>query len=57
MAPRFSSLPNRRRSPHEIEIRGFWNLYLVAIGIVVLLGLVTGTLYIAWRLLSSRFGS
>jgi hypothetical protein len=54
MPPRFSSLPNRRRAPHEIEIRGFWNLYVVAIGIVILLGLVTGTLYIAWRLLEYR---
>ena len=56
MPPRFSNLPNRR-APHEIEIRGFWNVYVVAIGIVILLGLVSGTLYIAWQLLSARFGN
>ena len=56
MPPRFSNLPNQRRAPHEIEIRGLWNIYVIAIGIAILLGLVTGTLYIAWRLLSARFG-
>ena len=57
MPPRFSNLPQHRRVPHEVEIRGFWNIYVVAIGIVILLGLVTGTLYIAWQLLSARFGN
>jgi hypothetical protein len=31
-------------------------MYVIAIGIVILLGLVTGTLYIAWRLLNARLG-
>ena len=56
MPPRFSNLPHQRRAPHEIEIRGLWNIYVVAIGIVILLGLVSGTLWIAWRLFSARFG-
>jgi hypothetical protein len=56
MPPRFSNLPNQRRAPHEIEIRGLWNIYVVAIGIVILLGLVSSTLWIAWRLFSARFG-
>ena len=56
MPPRFSNLPDRHRRAHEVEIRGFWNLYVVAIGIVILVGLVTGTLYIVWQLLSGRLG-
>jgi hypothetical protein len=39
-----------------VEIQGFWNIYFVAIGIVILLGLVSGTLYIAWQLLNARLG-
>jgi len=57
MPRRFSNVPDERREPHEVELRGFWNIYFVAIGIVILLGLGTGTLYIAWRLLSARFGN
>jgi hypothetical protein len=57
MLRRFSIVPDELREPHEVEIQGFWNIYFVAIGIVILLGLVTGTLYIAWRLLSGRFGN
>ena len=57
MPRRFSNVPDEIREPHEVEIRGFWNIYFVAIGIVILLGLGTGTLYIAWRLLSARFGN
>ena len=56
MPRRFSNIPRHRRAPHEVEIQGFWNIYFVAIGIVILLGLVSGTLWIAWRLLSARFG-
>ena len=57
MPRRFSNVPDELREPHEVEIHGFWNIYVVAIGIVILLGLVSGTLYIAWRLLSARFGN
>lgn len=56
MPRRFANIPRHRRPPHEVEIEGFWNVYVVAIGIVILLGLTGGTLYIAWRLLSARFG-
>ena len=56
MPRRFSNVPDHLREPHEVEVQGFWNIYFVAMGIVILLGLVTGTLYIAWRLLSARFG-
>jgi len=56
MPRRFSDLSTQRRAPHEIEIRGLWNLYVIAIGVAILLGLASGTLYIALRLLSARFG-
>ena len=54
MPRRFSNVPDHLREPHEVEIQGFWNIYFVAIGIVILFGLVSGTLYIAWQLLSAR---
>ena len=56
MPRRFSNVPDHLREPHEVEVQGFWNLYFVAIGIVILFGLVSGTLYIAWQLLSARLG-
>jgi hypothetical protein len=56
MPRRFSNVPDHLREPHEVEIQRFWPIYFVAIGIVILLGLVSGTLWIAWRLLSARFG-
>ena len=34
----------------------FWNVYFIAIGVVILLGLLTGSIWIAWRLLSARLG-
>ena len=56
MPRRFSNIPDYLREPPEVEIHGFWNIYLPAIGVVIFLGLVSGTLWIAWRLLSARFG-
>jgi hypothetical protein len=56
MPRRFSNVPDHLREPHEVEARGFWNIYLVAIGIVILIGLVGGTVWIGWQLLSARFG-
>ena len=56
MPRRFSNVPDHLREPHEVEIRGFWKVYFVAIGIVILFGLVSGTLYIAWQLLNARLG-
>ena len=57
MPRRFSNVPDHLREPHEVEIQGFLNVYFVAIGIVILLGLVSGALYIGWQLLSGRFGN
>jgi len=56
MPRRFTDIPDHLREPHEIEVRGFWNVYFIAIGVVILLGLVTGFIWIAWRLLSARLG-
>ena len=56
MPRRFSNVPDHLREPQEVEIQGFWNIYFVAIGIVILFGLVSGALWIAWRLLIDRFG-
>jgi hypothetical protein len=52
MPRRFKNVPDHLREPHEIEVPGLWNAYVVAIGIVILLGLASGTLWIAWRLLT-----
>ena len=56
MPRRFSNVPDHLREPHEVEVQGFWNVYVIAIGIVILLGLVSGSVWIAWRLLTARFG-
>ena len=42
MPRRFTDIPDHLREPHEIEVRGFWNVYFIAIGVVILLGLLTG---------------
>ena len=43
--------------PFRLNLVGkYMSFAFVAIGIVILLGLVSGTLWIAWRLLSARFG-
>lgn len=58
MPPRFQRhVPEHLREPHEVEVPGTWNVYLIAIGIVILLGLVGGSLRIAWRLLAARFAN
>ena len=56
MPRRFTDIPDHLREPHELEVRGFWNVYFIAMGLVILLGLVPGAIWIAWRLLSARFG-
>ena len=56
MSRRFTNVPDHLREPHEVEIHGFWNVYVLAIGIVILLGLLSGSLWIVWRLLSARLG-
>ena len=44
-------LPDDLREDHEIEWPGFSGFYVKAIGITVLIGLVSGLLWIAWSLL------
>ena len=56
MPRRFTNVPDHLREPHEVEIQGFWNVYVLAIRIVILLGLLSGSVWIAWRLLSARLG-
>ena len=56
MPRRFSDVPHHLREPHEIEIPGFWRGYFIAMGVAILLGLLTGSVWIAWRLLSARLG-
>jgi hypothetical protein len=56
MPRRLSNLPDHLREPHEVEVQGFWNVYVLAIGIAILLGLLGGSLWIAWRLVSARVG-
>ena len=56
MPRRFSHVPDHLREPHEIEWPGVWRLSCVAMGVVVLLGLLTGSAWTAWRLLSAHVG-
>jgi hypothetical protein len=51
MTHRTPQLPDELREPHTIEAPGVWRLYFIAIGIAILLGLVSGAIWIAWRLL------
>ena len=44
-------VPEHLREPSDVEVPGLWNAYFLAIGIAVVLGLVGGSLWIAWRLL------
>jgi hypothetical protein len=56
MPRRLTDVPDYQREPNEIEVKGFWRVYFIAIGVVILLGLLTGSAWIAWRLLSARLG-
>jgi hypothetical protein len=51
MARHASHLPDDLREEHDIEWPGFGSFYLKAIGITILLGLVSGLAWIGWRLL------
>jgi hypothetical protein len=56
MASRFHRpIPNDLREPHEVNVPGLWNVYIIGIGIAILMGLLGGSLWIVWRLLSARF--
>jgi cell division protein FtsX len=50
MPRRFPNLPDHLREPHQVEWRGFWRGYAVVLGVAILLGLVSGVLWIAWNL-------
>jgi hypothetical protein len=50
MPRRFPSLPDHLREPHEVEWRGFWRGYAIVLLVAIVLGLVTGTAWIAWNL-------
>ena len=56
MPGRFSHLPDHLREPHEVEVRGFWNVYLMAIVVVILLGVLSGSIWVVWRLVSAQLG-
>ena len=56
MPRRFQTpIPDHLREPHEVDVPGLWNVYIMAFGIAILLGLVGGSLWIVWRLLAARF--
>ena len=54
MAHHFQHVPDDRREPHEIEVPGLWNAYFLAVLVVILTGLISGTVYIVWRLIAAR---
>jgi hypothetical protein len=57
MPSRFQKpIPDELREPLEADVPGLWNVYILGIGIAILMGFVGGSLWIAWRLLSARFG-
>ena len=43
------SVPEHLHEP-EVDVPGLWNAYVLAIAIAVVIGLVGGALWIAWRL-------
>ena len=51
MPRHFPSAPDELREPHDVEWPGFLRVYLIAIGVTILLGLVTGLIWIAWNLI------
>ncbi len=51
MARHSPHLPDDLREPLDIEWPGFGSFYLKAIGITILLGFISGALWVAWNLL------
>ena len=51
MAHKIPRVPDDLREPHTVELPGLSRFYVKAIGITILLGLVSGLLWIAWNLL------
>ncbi len=50
MPKRFSNVPEHLREPHQVSWSDLPPIYWKAFGIALLLGLVTGLLWIGWRL-------
>jgi hypothetical protein len=50
MPKRFSNVPEHLREPHEVAWTDLPPLYWRALGITLLLGLVTGVAWISWYL-------
>jgi hypothetical protein len=51
-------IPEHLRGPNPVDHArdtGVLRLYLIAMGVAILLGLVGGSIWIAWRLLASHF--
>ena len=48
--PRFTNLPDHLREHHELRSSDVPSFYWMAMGIAVLLGLVSGAIWIAWNL-------
>jgi len=51
MTKRFSNVPEHLREPHQVSWSDLPSFYWKAIGITLLVGLVTGLLWIGWRLI------
>ncbi len=56
MSRRLSDVPDQFREPHRVEVAGIWRLYIIAIGVVILLGLASGSAWLAWRYLAQQAG-
>ena len=50
MPKRFSNVPDHLREPHQVAWSDLPAFYWKALGVTLLLGLVTGLLWIGWRL-------
>ena len=50
MPKRFSNVPDHLREPHEVALTDLPPLYWKALGITLLLGVVTGVAWISWYL-------
>jgi hypothetical protein len=50
MPKRFSNVPEHLREPHHVSWSDLPPIYWKALGITFLIGLVTGLLWIGWRL-------
>jgi hypothetical protein len=51
MPKRFSNMPDHLREPHDVAWSDLPPIYWKALGITVLLGLISGLLWIGWKLL------